>query len=97
MGEDLVNPFAAPSLEALIIVPLPFQVLFGGILLIVQLVQTSRNVLFSLLPPLFRDPFRMVYLIIVIVFLSLESVFSSLPLGVKAIIRRVLRTFVIFF
>ena len=81
----------------LVIIPLPLQGLFRGILLIVQLVQSPLHVLFSLLPSLFGRTLGMIHLIIVVVFFTLESILSSLPLSIKTVVSSVLRSFIILF
>ena len=83
--------------QSCLIIPLPFQDLFGGVLLIIELVQSVLHILFFPLPPIFRCSLGVVDLIIVIIFLTFERILSSLPLGVEPVESGVLRVFVILF
>ena len=91
-GRSLTLPGASRS-----IIPLPFQVLFCSVFLIVELVQSVIRILFFPLPPIFRGSLGVINLIVVIVFLTFEGILSSLPLGVEPVESGVFRVFVILF
>jgi hypothetical protein len=76
---------------------LPFQVLFRGIFLIIQLVQSPIDIVFLSFPPFFGGALGVIDLVVVIVFLTIKGIFSSLPLGVKPIESGILRSVAILF